>query len=416
VRHAGPKKYAGTKKDFIGPNVYDPNFSLVKSMPGGMGKSFPRGPRKEKTKGSAAPDPGTYALRGFGLKAVRPSATNMSNSQRTSGGPTGLLLERVQAEPGPGTYNPGGPQAKALAIKSKRQEYQFFDSTAERFPRGTLRDEEEREKPGPGQYTLMPIDIRVPDFKKMKDERFGGYGDFTEPWLERNKNPGPGTYETEVHIDEDQGYGETVKGATPLHSFSVLSHQGSAAFGSTTKRFAPKREKDEYPGPINDYGMDSRGAKSMDDAYAKKVRTSMPANAFQSKFDRMRERSAHLQEVRPEPPAYSPQLPSAHIPRVKPPAEGFGSQDKRFKYKPEHPFPGPGHYPPHGHIGDNPSINRGVASGGLSFASSEKREDATIKFHEKEALPGPGTYDTVGDYVQKSYNQIFNPNLLRVTT
>jgi len=44
----------------------------------------------------------------------------------------------------------------------------------------------------------MPIDIRVPDFKKMKDERFGGYGDFTEPWLERNKNPGPGTYETEV--------------------------------------------------------------------------------------------------------------------------------------------------------------------------------------------------------------------------
>ena len=35
--------------------------------------------------------------------------------------------------------------------------------------------------------------------------RFGGYGDFTEPWLERNKNPGPGTYETEVHIDEDQG-------------------------------------------------------------------------------------------------------------------------------------------------------------------------------------------------------------------
>ena len=81
-------------------------------------------------------------------------------------------------------YNPGGPQAKALAIKSKRQEYQFFDSTAERFPRGTLRDEEEREKPGPGQYTLMPIDIRVPDFKKMKDERFADHGE--RPRAERS--------------------------------------------------------------------------------------------------------------------------------------------------------------------------------------------------------------------------------------
>merc|ERR1719247_1055939 len=310
-----------------------------------MGRTFGRSVRKPMVSRSAAPDPGTYALKGFGLKAVRPSASNMSNSERKgAGGPTGLSLERVMSEPGPASYNPAGPHVKALSkVKSKRQEYQFFDSTAERFPSSTLRGEEEAQMPGPGQYVLAPIDIRVPDFKKMKDERFGGYEDFTEPWLERNKNPGPGTYETEVHIDEDQGYGETVKGATPLHSFSVLSHQGSAAFGSTTKRFAPKREKDEYPGPINDYGMDSRCAKSMDDAYAKKVRTSMPANAFQSKFDRMRERSAHLQEVRPEPPAYSPQLPSAHIPRVKPPAEGFGSQDKRFKYKPEHPFPGPGH-------------------------------------------------------------------------
>jgi hypothetical protein len=318
------------------------------------------------------------------------------------------------SEPGPASYNPRGPAVKALAIKSKRQEFQFFDSTAERFPAATLRAEEERNMPGPGQYTLMPMDIRVPDFKKMKDERFGGYGDFTEPWRTCCETPGPGTYETEVQIDEDQGYGETLAGATPLHSFSVLSHQGSAAFGSTTKRFVPKKEKDEYPTPVH-YEIENRGSKTMDDAYAQKVRTSMPDNAFQSRFDRLREKSKHLQEVRPEPTAYSPQLPSAHIPRVKPPAEGFGSQDKRFKYVQEHPFPGPGQYPPGATIGHNPSINRGVAAG-LGFASSEKRDDATIRLNEKEAVPGPGTYDTSGEWVQKSYNQIFNPNVLRVTT
>jgi hypothetical protein len=258
------------------------------------------------------------------------------------------------------------------------------------------------------------MDIHVPDFKKMKDERFGGYGDFTEPYRDIFHTPGPGTYETEVHIDEEEGFGETVKGATPLHSFSVLSHQGSAAFGSTTKRFAPKKEKDEFPGPMK-YEVENRGSRSMDDAYAHKVRTSMPDNAFQSRFDRLREKSEHLREVKPEPPAYYPQLPSAHIPRVKPPAEGFGSQGSRFKYVGEHPFPGPGHYPPGQTIGHNPSINRGVAAG-LGFASSEKREDAKIKWNEHEAVPGPGAYDTTGEWVQKSYNQIFNPNVLRMTS
>ena len=43
---------------------------------------------------------------GASLSTPAAQATNMSNSQRTSGGPTGLLLERVQAEPGPGTYDP----------------------------------------------------------------------------------------------------------------------------------------------------------------------------------------------------------------------------------------------------------------------------------------------------------------------
>merc|ERR1719487_2611504 len=104
-----------------------------------------------------------------------------------------------------------------------------------------------------------------------------------------------------------------------------------------------------------------------------------------------------------------------HILRVKPPAEGFGSQDRRFKYVGEHPFPGPGHYPPGNQIGSNPSINRGVAAG-LGFASSEKRDDETIRLNEKESVPGPGTYDTSGEWVQKSYNQIFNPNVLRVTS
>jgi hypothetical protein len=163
------------------------------------------------------------------------------------------------------------------------------------------------------------------------------------------------------------------------------------------------------------YEMENRGSKAMDDAYAQKVRTSMPDNAFQSRFDRMRERSEHLREIKPEPPAYSPQLPSAHIPRVKPPAEGFGSQDRRFKYVGEHPFPGPGHYPPGPQIGHNPSINRGVAAG-LGFASSETREDETIRLNEKEAVPGPGANDTTGEWVQKSYNQIFNPNVLRMTS
>ena len=35
---------------------------------------------------------------GASLSTPAAQATNMSNSQRTSGGPTGLLLERVQAE------------------------------------------------------------------------------------------------------------------------------------------------------------------------------------------------------------------------------------------------------------------------------------------------------------------------------
>merc|ERR1719197_1428961 len=122
-----------------------------------MGRTFGKSSRAEGKRKFVAPDPGTYALKGFGLKAVRPSASNMSNSERKgSGGPTGLMLERVMSEPGPGSYAPGGPQAMALRIKSKRQEFQFFDSTAERFPASTLRGEEERDMPGPGQYTLVP--------------------------------------------------------------------------------------------------------------------------------------------------------------------------------------------------------------------------------------------------------------------
>jgi hypothetical protein len=334
----------------------------------------------------------------------------MSASERGSGAPTGLALERIKAEPDPGTYN---PKVKAIKVKSTRPDLQFFHSTAERFPTQSLRDDEVKAAPGPGQYVIANPDVHVPDFRKMKGERFGGHGDFTEPWRSCCESPGPGTYELELQIDEENGYGESMKGAMPVHSFSVLSHQGQAAFGSTTRRFAPKKVEDEMPGPTA-YEVENRGSTTMDDTYARKVRTSLPDNAFESKFDRLK--AVKQRDVKPDPTAYNPKPPAANIPRVKPPAEGFTSQAARFKYVDEYPGPGPGQYAVTAYqaLGDTPSINRGVGAG-LGFAASEKREDMSIKIQEKNAVPGPGSYDVSGEWVQKSHNQLFNPELLSVT-
>jgi hypothetical protein len=209
-------------------------------------------------------------------------------------------------------------------------------------------------------------------------------------------------------VYEDEFTGESAKGAKPLHSFSVLAHQGSSAFGSTTKRFGFKQAF-EAPGPAT-YGEMNRGSRANDDAYARKVRDSTPSN-FNSKSIKLKI-AGNFHDQKPEPATYDPKLPAANVPRNRKPTEGFLGSERRFYSRAADDMPGPGQYvSTYQSIGDKPTVNRALGAGGsLGFNVTEQRTDLQVKSAMHEDTPGPGTYLVAKDLNNKSHNQIFQMN------
>lgn len=386
VRQAAPHNFAGRANDSIAPNQYDPSTATTKRAV--AVRRFGTESRGGSLKNPSAkfPGPGTYPTKKFGLNADRPGAWALSAVERSE-------EPKGDEKPGPGTYMP----KVGLKKGAKRTEHQFFNSTAERF-RGPQQDE----APGPGNYKPKQEKLRTTNFGG-KYERFGGHGDFTEPWRSccDPDAPGPGSYEIEgmVPAPQDDGWGSPT---VTVKSHSVLSQRGAGAFGSQTKRWTAKTVH-ELPGP-GQYPQQDAG-----DA-AKKQFMSRPGASF--KFAGKRIQPTRTEDGA-EPGTYDPQLPSGLVPRMARKDEGFGGAETRFKYLKEgehHPVPGPGEYAVAKPLASG-TANRAVQHSGLGWASSERREDPTIKLRTKQDVPGPGTYLPPDGWVKKSHNQLFTDGL-----
>eukprot|EP00392_Amoebophrya_sp_AT5.2_P014605 g14766.t1 len=298
---------SGSGSDRVGPNHYTLSEGVTKSGPKSvLGGKFGGGVRQGLSNVADVPGPGHYNCSG-NLKRVHvtPSSAFKSGTQR------GVRVGDAEDEPGPGAQNlPSSINTQSF----QRGDYQFFGSTTRRFkppPKET--------KPGPGAYSHFP--------GAVADAAQGFFG-----W----QNPDAQS--------------------TVSRSFSLLSNQGSYAFGATSRRFKhrdpdakPSAEQmargepaNESTGPGTEDEKPGPGTYDLPGSFRVGGRTSA---AFQKPL-RKSEKFGAGNDVKPPPGAYSPRLPGqiGRIARVPPKGEGFlGSTDRWHQLRGDKK-PGPGAY------------------------------------------------------------------------
>eukprot|EP00747_Dinoflagellata_sp_TGD_P193982 gnl/TRDRNA2_/TRDRNA2_60866_c0_seq1.p1 gnl/TRDRNA2_/TRDRNA2_60866_c0~~gnl/TRDRNA2_/TRDRNA2_60866_c0_seq1.p1 ORF type:complete len:586 (-),score=76.86 gnl/TRDRNA2_/TRDRNA2_60866_c0_seq1:258-2015(-) len=408
----GPKDgqiwLTGAVGDNAGPNHYSPNDEVVKPRAvGGKILGF-------KMKGvagqqlSETPGPGAYTSAELRIEAPRgpniPCSAFASESSRQK---SKYELERIRAQPGPGTYGLGD-RIKRSDLREQRADLQFFGSTVERFKSAAA-----DKQPGPGHYHDGGRRAPIAGTVFSTDSRFKvpkSYG--------AAATPGPGAY---TPSPGDRGEPETTG---PMGTFSILGASGGLAFGGMSKRFLPETLDQDFPGPgsypLNgeDESDSSPRGKGDNRRRALRRRQSAPSSFFKSGTSRddTLKRAVKDGQSKPPPGAYNPVLPkdTTAVVRLHSKGEGFLGSEPRFRdQSSRYPRPEPGTY-------DAPiasELTAGKIAGtfnrcmtdsapargrpkNIGFAGSAER----FKYKADTNKPGPGAYNTEPNWVTKTFN------------
>ncbi|CAD7928283.1 unnamed protein product [Amoebophrya sp. A25] len=390
----------GDGADRIGPDHYSLTDGITragpKTVPGGK---FPGGIRKGLASIKDIPGPGHYQnTTSMKRKHVTPGSSFKSQTMR------GVRIGDAEEEPGPGQYTSESSSSGMAPSKKafSRGDYQFFGSTARRFPQRS-----KEVKPGPGAYTDFPNTIATSAQTVSNFARDGAR--WKEGGLFETK-PGPGTYNAS---NTDGFFGWQNQDSLAMdnqsaitRSFSLMSNQGTFAFGTTARRFKhrePAKSAEELAIPKTQDAPNS----SVDESG--EVRPGPGAYILPSSFKTDDKTSAAFQkplrksdkfatsETKPPPGTYSPRLPNqvGRVARVPPRSEGFLGSTRRFHELPTDQKPGPGTYkqqkkpPKELKAGFSCSIDRFAGVG-------------------RGIGPGPGAYRREIEWGGKSYNILFS--------
>ncbi|CAD7927790.1 unnamed protein product [Amoebophrya sp. A120] len=385
---------SGIGSDRIGSNHYTLSDGVTKTGPKNIrGGKFGGGVRKALSNLQDVPGPGHYqATTNLKQRHTTPGAAFKSGTQRG-------FRSGDEEEPGPGAYSVASSSSSSSS-SFQRGDYQFFGSTSRRFKPAA-----KETKPGPGAYSSFPGSISEEATRSASC--FARDGERWKSHTSRfERKPGPGTYNA-ANTDGFFGWQNPDAMSTVSRSFSLLSNQGSFAFGATSRRFRygegkPKPSAEQMARgelPPEEPAGDSRdqkpgpGAYDLPSSFKRGGRTSA---AFQKPL-RKSEKFGGSNEPRPSPGAYSPRLPGqiGRVARVPPRGEGFlGSMD-RFKQLKGDQKPGPGSYT---------LDNRPPNELKCPFSCSQDR----FSNLGKSQGPGPGAYRRDVDWGGKSFNILFS--------
>jgi hypothetical protein len=214
-----------------------------------------------------------------------------------------------------------------------------------------------------------------------------------------------------------------------LKSFSVLSAQGGAAFGATTRRFtgagAPAIGADDGcpgPGSYADGILEDSAVGGDDIAGGRRSVMKVRRGATSSFKSKTQKEIGTLpaKEERPPPGAYDPKsdFETGHVVRVPGRGEGFLTATDRFRDKKDLTgAPGPGQYNTMSKTAPK-SFNRLMTNNGqtrgrvskMGFNNTEDRfNDAagTTGGGRHANRTGPGDYDIQKPWVTRTYNCLF---------
>lgn len=216
-KNHGPRKLFGKPADTPAPCDYNPE--LPKSRIDGDRSSFGvRAERKWLEQPKDTPGPGAYDI---------PDYVWVRRSNSTI--PKAVDVTKVANVPGPGAYDPELPSrgGKANAV---------FMSQVSRLGSGAT------DPPGPGQYSPKIIDDAGKVHQKIHNSRFEKVGD----WIEMSKiqTPSPDTYQK---LEDGHGHGRTIAKAKRGELFEKNKNPGPGTYEVKHNTFFRKSHNSSIP-------------------------------------------------------------------------------------------------------------------------------------------------------------------------